>query len=38
MRSGEIVEQGGVVDKLSHPEHPYTRELVAAVPRLSAGV
>jgi peptide/nickel transport system ATP-binding protein len=37
MRSGEIVEQGGVVDKLSHPEHPYTRELVAAVPRLSAG-
>jgi ABC-type glutathione transport system ATPase component len=35
MQGGRIVEHGGVGDTLRSPHHPYTRELVAAVPRLS---
>ena len=33
MYAGRIVESGPSGDVLSHPEHPYTRALVAAVPR-----
>ena len=35
MHNGEVVERGPVAHTLRHPEHPYTRELLAAVPRLS---
>ncbi len=35
MRHGAIVEQGTVEALLTTPAHPYTRELVAAVPRLT---
>ncbi|MGW1177282.1 ABC transporter ATP-binding protein [Kitasatospora sp. NPDC002543] len=34
MRHGRVVERGAAADLLTHPEHPYTRELLAAVPRL----
>ena len=34
MRSGRIVEQGGVEQVLGAPEHPYTRELLDAVPAM----
>ncbi|MDO9401607.1 MAG: dipeptide ABC transporter ATP-binding protein [Polaromonas sp.] len=30
MKDGEVLEAGGVVQVLEHPEHPYTRILVAA--------
>jgi ABC-type dipeptide/oligopeptide/nickel transport system ATPase component len=36
MREGRVVEQGPVAQALRHPVHPYTRELLAAVPRLHA--
>ena len=36
MHDGEVVERGPVARTLRHPEHAYTRELLAAVPRLSA--
>lgn len=35
MYRGEIVEQGLVADVLKTPQHPYTRKLLDAVPRLS---
>jgi ABC-type glutathione transport system ATPase component len=35
MRSSRIVEQGPAPAVLGHPEHEYTRELLAAVPRLA---
>ncbi|MFS0867098.1 ABC transporter ATP-binding protein [Microbacterium sp. 179-B 1A2 NHS] len=35
MYRGEIVEQGPVSDVLLAPQHPYTRKLLDAVPRLS---
>ncbi len=38
MRHGEIVEQGEVSRVLGDPQHSYTRELLAAVPRLSDGL
>ena len=34
MKDGIIVEQGEVADVLKHPDHPYTRELVAARPQI----
>jgi ABC-type glutathione transport system ATPase component len=34
MNNGEVVERGPVAETLRHPAHPYTRELLAAVPRL----
>lgn len=38
MRRGEVVESGAVVDVLESPQHPYTRQLIAATthaPRVS---
>lgn len=37
MYAGRIVESGPVEQILSQPAHPYTRGLMAAVPRLSGG-
>jgi ABC-type glutathione transport system ATPase component len=37
MRSGTIVETGESAAVLSRPSNPYTRELIAAVPRIGAG-
>ena len=36
MCKGKIVEQGSVTEVLENPQHPYTRELLAAVPKRSA--
>ncbi|MFH5773217.1 dipeptide ABC transporter ATP-binding protein [Paracoccus broussonetiae] len=36
MRHGEKVEEGSVEQIFQSPEHPYTRALLAAVPRLGA--
>jgi peptide/nickel transport system ATP-binding protein len=36
MQSGKIVERGGATQVLSHPQHPYTQTLLAAVPRVGA--
>ena len=30
--AGEVVEQGPVADIFNHPQHPYTRKLLSAVP------
>jgi peptide/nickel transport system ATP-binding protein len=37
MRSGCVVEAGPAARVLETPAHPYTRELLAAAPRLIAG-
>ncbi|TWP35791.1 ABC transporter ATP-binding protein [Leekyejoonella antrihumi] len=34
MRQGEVVESGLARDIYEHPQHPYTRELLAAAPRI----
>ena len=34
MQNGEVVEYGPVQDVFEHPQHPYTQQLLAAVPRL----
>jgi peptide/nickel transport system ATP-binding protein len=36
MRAGQVCESGLVDEVFAHPRHPYTAELIAAVPRLSA--
>lgn len=35
MYSGHIVESGAAEDVFRHPEHPYTRALMAAVPKFT---
>jgi len=35
MQQGSIVEHGEAAAVLNHPQHPYTRQLVAAVPPLT---
>ncbi|MGC6424452.1 MAG: ABC transporter ATP-binding protein [Lentimonas sp.] len=34
MYRGEIVEKGAVDDVLSNPQHPYTKALIACIPKL----
>ncbi|GAA4845686.1 ABC transporter ATP-binding protein [Luteimicrobium xylanilyticum] len=36
MRAGEVVEEGATDDVLRRPQHPYTRELLRAVPSASS--
>jgi peptide/nickel transport system ATP-binding protein len=36
MQHGKVVEQGPVQDVLHAPQHPYTQQLIAAVPPLTA--
>lgn len=34
MYAGKVVEKGSVFDIFDHPKHPYTRGLLASIPRL----
>jgi peptide/nickel transport system ATP-binding protein len=36
MKDGRILEAGPAERILTQPEHPYTRSLLAAVPRVAA--
>lgn len=38
MYGGKIVESGGVIDLFEGAHHPYTRSLLASVPRLDADI
>ena len=37
MRNGLVVEVGSIDEVFNHPQHPYTRQLLAAVPHLGRG-
>ncbi|WP_341938093.1 ABC transporter ATP-binding protein [Marinimicrobium sp. C2-29] len=37
MRQGELVEQGETEAVFSHPQHPYTRDLLDAIPSVDFG-
>ena len=37
MYRGKVVEQGPVLDIFTHPQHPYTKGLLACRPKLSVG-
>jgi peptide/nickel transport system ATP-binding protein/oligopeptide transport system ATP-binding protein len=34
LHHGQIVESGSAREVLEHPQHPYTRDLLAAVPQM----
>jgi peptide/nickel transport system ATP-binding protein len=34
LRQGQVVEEGPIADVYDHPQQPYTRQLLAAVPTL----
>ena len=36
MRDGKVVEHGDVDEVFTNPQHPYTAELIAAIPRLES--
>ena len=33
MKQGEIVERGAAADIYANPQHPYTQELLGAIPK-----
>lgn len=37
LNGGETVDQGAAAELRSHPNHPYTRKLMEAIPRIGAG-
>ncbi len=37
MRNGRLVEQGSTAEVTERPQHPYTRQLISAVPRIQGG-
>jgi peptide/nickel transport system ATP-binding protein len=37
LRLGDVVENGTLTDVFERPQHPYTQQLLAAVPRLAVG-
>src|SRR5699024_9462210 len=38
MRAGQVVEAGTAEEIFYHPQHPYTKQLLDAVPHLGTGV
>lgn len=38
MQNGRVVESGSVEDIFSHPQDPYTRKLIAAIPKVDLNV